>query len=103
MEMVKVRRVGKSDMVSLPRALNLTGFAPGTTVAIEVIDANTVVLKALPADDRQARVRNAIHASIQRSATVLELLEEYDSAPESPASKPSRRRGRPPITRSFSP
>ncbi|HEY8691874.1 MAG TPA: hypothetical protein VIR57_03955 [Chloroflexota bacterium] len=93
MEMVKVRRVGNSDMVSLPRALKVTGFAPGTTVAIDVIDTNTVVLKALPDDDQRARVRDAIRASIQRSAKALELLEEYDSAPESPASEPSRRRG----------
>jgi len=39
METVKVRRVGNSDMVALPRALNASGFSPGATVAIDVIDA----------------------------------------------------------------
>jgi len=82
MEIVKVRRVGNSDMVSLPRALKVTGFAPGTTVAIDVIDSHTVVLKAVPDAERRARIRRAIRTSIQRSGKALELLEEYDSAPE---------------------
>ena len=82
MEQVKVRHVGNSDMVAIPRALGAAGFKPGADVVIEAIDASTIILKALPTADRKKRMEAAMRQSIERSKPVLDLLEEYDRAGE---------------------
>jgi len=38
MKVVKVRRVGNSNVVSIPRELESRGYAPGTSVLIEELD-----------------------------------------------------------------
>ena len=35
MKVVKVRRVGNSNVVSIPRELEARGYAPGTSVLVE--------------------------------------------------------------------
>ncbi|MHB8620866.1 MAG: AbrB/MazE/SpoVT family DNA-binding domain-containing protein [Chloroflexota bacterium] len=82
MEQVKVRYIGNSDMVAIPRALGAAEFTPGADVLIEAIDSNTIVLKALPTDGRKKRMEAAMRQSIERSKPVLDLLEEYDRAGE---------------------
>ena len=60
MQMVKVRRVGNSNVISLPRAFEEQGFTPGATVIIEAlptgelrIAAATVVRRLTPERARQ--------------------------------------------------
>jgi antitoxin component of MazEF toxin-antitoxin module len=70
MRTVKVRRVGNSNVVSLPRELESLGFAAGVAVAVVPTRTGEVVL--IPAerldgyvDDLGARIIGAIRQSVK--------------------------------------
>ncbi len=55
MVVVKVRRVGNSNVVSLPRELEKCGFTPGTPVVIDELPGGEVILRRV----------NAVRSSLQ--------------------------------------
>jgi antitoxin component of MazEF toxin-antitoxin module len=72
MRTVKVRRVGNSNVVSLPRELESLGFAAGAAVAVVPTRTGEIVL--IPAerldgyvDDLGARIVEENHAALKAS------------------------------------
>lgn len=67
MQMVKVRRVGNSNVISLPREFEEQGFTPGATVIIEALPTGelriapaTVVRRLSPTRARQLAVQHQV-------------------------------------------
>ena len=78
MKVVKVRRVGNSNVVSIPRELETRGFAPGTSVLIEELE--TGELRLIPTEQVRARIRDAGQRLVGEHAEALKILAEHDPA-----------------------
>src|SRR5258708_26523212 len=82
MKLVKVRRVGNSNVVSIPRALEAVGFTENAPV----------VLTALPSGELRgllaARVRHMIREYgrkvISEERRALQILEDHDKGRDEP-------------------
>jgi antitoxin component of MazEF toxin-antitoxin module len=83
-KVVKVRRVGNSNVVSLPRELEARGYKPGTSVLIEELEGGE--LRILLADQVHERIRGTGRRVVSDHAEALEILAENDP-------KPPKRRG----------
>jgi antitoxin component of MazEF toxin-antitoxin module len=77
MKVVKVRRVGNSNVVSLPRELEASGYVPGTSVLVEELPDGE--LRILPTDRVRERVREIAARSVSERAEALEILAGYDA------------------------
>lgn len=77
MKVVKVRRVGNSNVVSLPRELEASGYVPGTSVLVEELPDGE--LRILPTDRMRERVREIAARTVSEHAEALEILESYDA------------------------
>jgi antitoxin component of MazEF toxin-antitoxin module len=80
MKVVKVRRVGNSNVVSLPRELEARGYEPGTSVLIEELEGGE--LRILPADQVRDRIRGIGQRVVSEHAEALKILGEHD--PDAP-------------------
>lgn len=80
MKVVKVRRVGNSNVVSLPRELEARGYEPGTSVLIEELEGGE--LRILPADQVRDRIRGIGQRVVGERAEALKILAEHD--PDTP-------------------
>lgn len=80
MKVVKVRRVGNSNVVSLPRELEARGYEPGTSVLIEELEGGE--LRILPADQVRERIRGIGRRVVSEHSDALEILADHD--PEAP-------------------
>ena len=78
MKVVKVRRVGNSNVVSIPRELETRGFAPGTSVLIEELD--TGELRIIPTDRVRARIRDVGQRIVGEHGEALTILADHDPA-----------------------
>lgn len=76
MQVVKIRRVGNSNVVTLPHELEAAGYTAGTSVVVEQTSTGEVLL--VP----EARVRESIREIgrrvIREDREALELLAAYD-------------------------
>jgi antitoxin component of MazEF toxin-antitoxin module len=77
MMMVKVRRVGNSNVISLPRELEDRGFTPGTTVLMDVLP--TGELQVVPAVTVRRVTPERARQLVARNRESLDLLAEHDS------------------------
>jgi antitoxin component of MazEF toxin-antitoxin module len=77
MKVVKVRRVGNSNVVSLPRELEASGYVPGTSVLVEELPDGE--LRILPTDRVRERVRVIAARAVSERAEALEILAGYDA------------------------
>jgi antitoxin component of MazEF toxin-antitoxin module len=89
MEIVKVRRVGNSNVVSLPKAFVRAGYAEGLAVIIEQLETGELLLT--PVSSHQETVRARARELIQRRGPVLERLKSYESGEITPPPRPERR------------
>lgn len=80
MKMLKVRRVGNSNMVALPKEWEEDGFGPGSYVLAERDGAGEVRL--LRADNAAARIDAIADEMIEKHAKALHILAEHDAASE---------------------
>lgn len=78
MKVMKIRRVGNSNVVSLPHELESHGYAPGATVMIE--ETPTGELRIVPTDRVRAFIREAGRKVIQEDQEALSMLAEYERA-----------------------
>jgi antitoxin component of MazEF toxin-antitoxin module len=78
MKVVKVRRVGNSNVVSIPRELETRGFAPGTSVLVEELE--TGELRIIPTEQVRARIRDVGRRLVGEHAEALKILAEHDPA-----------------------
>lgn len=84
MKIVKVRRVGNSNVVSIPRELEAHGYAPGTSVLVE--ELNDGELRIMPTEQLRERIRTIGERVVAEHPEALKILAEHD-----PGSKPTPR------------
>jgi antitoxin component of MazEF toxin-antitoxin module len=77
MKIVKVRRVGNSNVVSLPRELEASGYVPGTSVLVEELADGE--LRILPTEMVRTRVRQIAGRAVSDRAEALEILAKEDA------------------------
>jgi antitoxin component of MazEF toxin-antitoxin module len=78
-KVLKIRRIGNSNMVAIPRELEDAGYAPGTAVLIERLPDGT--LRLLPARSIRERVRETGRQVVAENREALEILAEHDRNP----------------------
>ena len=83
MKIVKVRRVGNSNVVSIPREFEAHGYAPGTSVLVEELDGGE--LRILPTAQLRERIRTIGERVVGEHSEALKILAEHD-----PDSEPTR-------------
>lgn len=76
MKMLKIRRVGNSNMVALPKDWEKEGFAPGSYVLAERDRAGEI--RMVRAGDMAARVDALADEMIGKHAEALRILAEHD-------------------------
>jgi antitoxin component of MazEF toxin-antitoxin module len=76
MQVVKVRRVGNSNVISLPRDLGVAGFEVGASVLIEATPNGD--LRISPLESRRSLIRAIGQEVAARHRGALEMLAAYD-------------------------
>lgn len=80
MKVVKVRRVGNSNVVSIPRELEARGYVPGTSVLVEELEGGE--LRIMPTDQVRERIRAVGQRVVDEHAEALTILAEHDPRSE---------------------
>ena len=83
-KVVKVRRVGNSNVVSIPRELEARGYAPGTSVLLEELESGE--LRIMPTEQVRERIREVGRRVVDEHPEALRILAEHD-----PGSEPTTR------------
>ncbi len=83
-KIVKIRRVGNSNVVSIPRELEARGYAPGTSVLVEEVDGGE--LRIMPTAQVHQRIRSTGEQVVAEHAEALRILAEHDPDSERTAS-----------------
>lgn len=79
MKVVKVRRVGNSNVISIPREFEARGYAPGASVLVEELDGE---LRIISTDRVHDRIRNIGKRLVGEHQEALQILADHD--PNSP-------------------
>ena len=82
LEIVKVRRVGNSNVISLPKALEDLGFAPGTRVVLDPQPDGGVLLR--PVETLRQEIRRLGREAAAKHREALDLLEAHDRGENKP-------------------
>ncbi len=82
MRIVKVRRVGNSNVVSLPRELEASGYTPGRSVLVEELESGE--LRIIPTDQVRERIRTVGQRIVAEHGDALKILAEHDSTAAEP-------------------
>ena len=76
MHIVKIRRVGNSNVISLPKDLERSGFTAGTSVVVEENSSGEVVITSASQVSREFRA--AIRQVVAEDREALNMLAAYD-------------------------
>lgn len=76
MKIVKVRRVGNSNVVSIPREFEASGYRPGSSVLIEELADGE--LRILPTERVRERVRQVADRVVIEHAEAMDILATHD-------------------------
>jgi antitoxin component of MazEF toxin-antitoxin module len=76
MKVVKVRRVGNSNVISIPREFEARGYAAGTAVLVEELQSGE--LRIMPTEQVRDRIRGIGQRVIDEHAEALQILAEHD-------------------------
>jgi antitoxin component of MazEF toxin-antitoxin module len=76
MKIVKIRRVGNSNVVSIPREFEGSGYTPGSSVLVEELADGE--LRILPTDRVRERVRQVADRAVSERADAMDILATYD-------------------------
>jgi antitoxin component of MazEF toxin-antitoxin module len=76
MKIVKVRRVGNSNVVSIPREFEASGYVPGSSVLVE--DLGDGELRILPTDRVRERVRQVATRVVSERSEAMAILANHD-------------------------
>lgn len=76
MKVVKVRRVGNSNVVSIPRELEAHGYVPGTSVLVEELPNGE--LRIMPTEQLRDRIREVGRRVVDEHTEALRILAEHD-------------------------
>jgi antitoxin component of MazEF toxin-antitoxin module len=80
MKVVKVRRVGNSNVISIPREFEANGYAPGSSVLLEELPGGD--LRIVSTDKVRARIRDAGERLVAEREEALQILADHD--PDAP-------------------
>ena len=83
MKIMKIRRVGNSNVVSIPRDLEAHGFTPGEFVVLD--ETATGELRMVLAGDARDRIREVGRSVIEDNRDALAILQEHDRSGHSAA------------------
>jgi len=75
-KVVKIRRVGNSNVVSIPRELEKSGYTPGTSVLVEELADGE--LRIIPTDRVRERIREVGRRVVAEHPEALEILANHD-------------------------
>lgn len=75
-KVVKIRRVGNSNVVSIPRALEARGYVPGTSVLVEELEDGE--LRIMPTEQVRDRIRGVGRRVVGEHPEALKILAEHD-------------------------
>jgi len=84
-KIVKIRRVGNSNVISLPHEFERLGFTPGTSVLVEELESGE--LRVIPASQVRALIQRAGHAVIAENREALAILADHDRRADAPAGR----------------
>jgi antitoxin component of MazEF toxin-antitoxin module len=76
MKLVKVRRVGNSIVMTLPRGVERLGFTPGSEVLVEELPSGQLLVT--PAEKFRTRLRKTGREVVAEDREALSILEAYD-------------------------
>jgi antitoxin component of MazEF toxin-antitoxin module len=76
MKIVKVRRVGNSNVVSIPREFEASGYTPGSSVLVEELADGE--LRILPTERVRERVRQIADRVVAERSEAMETLANYN-------------------------
>lgn len=82
MKIVKVRRVGNSNVVSIPREFEARGFTPGSSVLVEELPDGG--LRILPAERVRELIRDIGRRVVAERQEALQILADYDPDAKAP-------------------
>jgi antitoxin component of MazEF toxin-antitoxin module len=82
MKIVKVRRVGNSNVVSIPREFEAAGYTPGASVLVEELAGGE--LRILPTDKVRARVRGIADRLVGEHPEAMAILADHAPADSTP-------------------
>ncbi len=80
MKVVKVRRVGNSNVISIPREFETSGYAPGASVLVEELPGGD--LRIISTEKVRERIRDIGRRVVADHALALQILAEHD--PDTP-------------------
>jgi len=83
MKIVKVRRVGNSNVVSIPREFEARGFTPGSSVLVEELPGGE--LRILPTEKVRERIRGIGRRVVAEHGEALQILADHDPDAKSPS------------------
>ena len=82
MKILKVRRVGNSNVVSLPREFEASGYGPGASVLVEQLEDGSLHL--VRTDELRDLIRSKGKRLIAQHAEALAILAAHDRGDPSP-------------------
>lgn len=79
MKVVKVRRVGNSNVISIPREFEAQGYSPGSSVLVEELSGGE--LRIMSTEKVRERIRDIGERVVSEHGEALQILADHD--PES--------------------
>lgn len=76
MRIVKVRRVGNSNVVSIPREFEANGYTPGSSVLVEELPGGE--LRIMPTDKLREHIKQIGRRVVSEHPEALRILAEHD-------------------------
>ena len=76
MKIVKVRRVGNSNVVSIPCEFEANGYTPGSSVLVEELPGGG--LRILPTEKLREQIKQIGHRVVADHQEALQILAEHD-------------------------
>ena len=76
MKILKIRRVGHSNVITIPREMEARGFRPGVEVVIDETEDGE--LRVVPADSIRERIRALGRKVVAENREALDILARHD-------------------------
>jgi antitoxin component of MazEF toxin-antitoxin module len=77
MKVVKVRRVGNSNVISIPRELEAQGYAPGSSVLVEELPGGE--LRIMSTEKVRERIGDIGERVVSEHGKALQILADHDA------------------------
>jgi antitoxin component of MazEF toxin-antitoxin module len=76
MKVVKVRRVGNSNVISIPREFEARGYSPGSSVLVEEMPGGE--LRVMSTEKVREHIRDIGQRLVAEHGEALEILANHD-------------------------